>query len=88
MCREWRDRVRPMQLLDFPICQICEKNDKIVEAVQVDHIIPLEQGGAAFDRDNLQSLCFRCHVIKSAEENRQRLKAKNENKSTYPRRSR
>ena len=71
--REWRDRVRPRQLLDFPYCQICEeKGGSLIEAVQVDHIIPLEVGGAPFDCENLQSLCKRCHVIKSAEEARQR----------------
>ncbi|WP_374754761.1 HNH endonuclease [Dyadobacter soli] len=34
--------------------------------------MPLEVGGAPFDPENLQSLCKRCHVIKSAEEARQR----------------
>ena len=71
--REWRNRVRPQQLLDFPYCQICEDNDgSLIEAVQVDHIVPLEVGGAPFDPENLQSLCKRCHVLKSAEEARAR----------------
>ena len=72
-CREWRDRARPQQLFDFPYCQICdEKNGAQIPAVQVDHIVPLEVGGAPFDPENLQSLCKRCHVLKSAEEARQR----------------
>lgn len=75
--REWRDRVRPKQLLDFPYCQTCEEKDgSLTEAVQVDHIIPLELGGAPFDPKNLQSLCKRCHVIKSAEEARRRQKSR------------
>ena len=32
---------------------------------EVDHIIPLEAGGAAFDMDNLQSLCRPCHFAKT-----------------------
>lgn len=72
-CRDWRDRARPQQLLDFPYCQICERTSGgLVEAVQVDHIIPLEVGGDPFDPENLQSLCKRCHVVKSAEEARNR----------------
>ena len=71
--RQWRDRVRPLQLMDFPYCQNCEIKDKLTEATEVDHITPLESGGEPFNRINLQSLCKRCHVIKSAEENRSRM---------------
>lgn len=71
-CRHWRDRVRPQQLLDFPYCQTCIEKDELVPAKEVDHIIPLEEGGEPFDPANLRSQCKRCHVIKTAEENRQR----------------
>lgn len=71
--RQWRDKVRPQQLLDFPYCEECHKKDALTEAVEVDHKTPLESGGDPYDPDNLQSLCKRCHVIKSAEENRQRM---------------
>lgn len=71
-CRQWRDQVRPQQLMDYPYCQKCIEKDELVEAVQVDHIIPLEEGGDPFAKRNLQSLCFRCHVIKSADEARKR----------------
>lgn len=74
--RDWRDRARPQQLLEYPYCQVCIEVDELEEAVQVDHIKPLEEGGEPFDKSNLQSLCFRCHVIKSSEEARQRNKAK------------
>jgi 5-methylcytosine-specific restriction enzyme A len=36
---------------------------------EVDHIVPLSQGGAAYDADNLQALCSRCHQRKTAHEN-------------------
>lgn len=66
--------VRPQQLLDFPICQLCEEKGTLNDGVEVDHIIPLEVGGEPFESSNLQTLCKRCHVIKSAEEARQRSK--------------
>lgn len=71
---QWRNRTRPLQLRAFPYCQECDTKGELTEASQVDHIIPLEQGGAPFDSDNLQSLCFRCHVIKTAGENRKKRK--------------
>lgn len=74
MSRYYRDTVRTQQLLDFPICKKCEEKDILKEAVQVDHIIPLEEGGEPYDPSNLQSLCFRCHVLKSASETRARRK--------------
>jgi 5-methylcytosine-specific restriction protein A len=55
-----------------PYCQKCIKKDRLTEATEVDHIIPLEAGGPAYDLNNLQSLCKRCHVIKTAQENRER----------------
>lgn len=77
--RLWRDKVRITQLFLFPWCNKCEiDGEEPTEAEQVDHIIPLEDGGEPFDPANLQSLCFRCHVIKSADENRKRLKIKKE----------
>ena len=37
--------------------------------LQVDHITPLERGGASFDPANLQTLCQPCHLDKTAGEN-------------------
>lgn len=36
----------------------------------IDHIIPIEQGGAELDNDNLEATCKRCHAKKSAGERR------------------
>ncbi|MBO9614195.1 MAG: HNH endonuclease [Dyadobacter sp.] len=74
--RAWRNRTRPEQLRRFPQCQRCEKKGILKGAKEVDHIIPLEQGGEPLDFKNLQSLCFACHVKKSAEENRLRKSTK------------
>ena len=35
---------------------------------EVDHIVPLERAGAAYDETNLQALCRRCHIGKTRRE--------------------
>ena len=35
---------------------------------EVDHIVPLERGGAAYDPANLQVLCRGCHISKTRRE--------------------
>ena len=42
-------------------------------ANEVDHIVPLRKGGDAWALDNLQALCRRCHIEKTATENRRAL---------------
>lgn len=61
-----------------PFCEYCMEKDKLTEATEVDHFIPLEAGGAPFDYDNLKSTCKRCHGAKTGEENRERMKAKSQ----------
>ena len=36
--------------------------------MEVDHVQPLEAGGAPWSLDNLQSLCRRCHLRKTERE--------------------
>ncbi len=38
--------------------------------MEVDHVVPLDQGGEAWDMENLQCLCQGCHIAKTREENR------------------
>lgn len=46
-----------------PLCVVCG------DAMQdIDHIVPLSQGGDPYDIDNLQSLCRRCHNDKTNED--------------------
>ena len=40
---------------------------------EVDHVIPLEQSGDPWSRENLQVLCRDCHVDKTRTENRRRV---------------
>ena len=48
-------------------CRTCGK----VGRLEVDHIKPLDQGGAVYDLDNLQALCRSpCHFAKTSGERR------------------
>ena len=49
-------------------CQQCRQAGKL----EVDHRVPLEDGGAVYDPENLQALCRTCHIRKTATENRAR----------------
>jgi 5-methylcytosine-specific restriction enzyme A len=46
-------------------CQSCQKVDITAKNLQVDHIIPLAQGGSN-DMSNFQTLCAKCNREKSA----------------------
>jgi 5-methylcytosine-specific restriction endonuclease McrA len=59
--RRWK-YLRRAVLFDEPLCQCGEI------ATDVDHIIPIEQGGDPYSRVNLQPLCFSCHGRKTKRE--------------------
>ena len=48
------------------VCAVC--NNLLDETYEIDHIRPLWKGGHGTDPKNLQALCKRCHVMKSAME--------------------
>ena len=58
----WR-KLRKAWLKQSPVCVACGWTANVV-----DHIRPVSQGGAFYDRNNLQSLCTSCHNRKSAKE--------------------
>src|SRR5262245_38486777 len=66
--RKWQ-RLRLMQLSREPLCREHAHRNELVEATEVDHIIPLSLGGAN-GPENLQSLCKRCHSEKTFRENK------------------
>lgn len=63
----WR-RLRRMKLNRNPLCEYCEKKNKLTKATVVDHIKRIEHGGAPLDMDNLKSSCAPCHNSKSGKE--------------------
>ena len=60
--KEWR-RTREEFLNEHPFCVMCGRPAEIV-----DHILPIEHGGATLDWNNLQPLCWGCHTRKSIKE--------------------
>ena len=64
----WK-RVRKVALVrDSGLCQICLTTN----AEMVDHIIEVKDGGEQYNLENLQSLCNRCHAIKTKTEESKR----------------
>ena len=59
--RRWRAVRRAIIERDGHRCVKCHKAGRL----EVDHIIPVVQGGAWWDTEGLQSLCRSCHFIKS-----------------------
>jgi 5-methylcytosine-specific restriction protein A len=54
--------LRRSVLFNHPLCE-CG-----AIATDVDHIVPIDKGGAAYHRANLQPLCARCHGRKTRQE--------------------
>lgn len=54
---------------DDYLCQVCAEAGQITNAKEVDHIVPISQGGDD-EPYNLQSICRPCHIAKTAKESR------------------
>ena len=59
--------MRASVLVEEPLCRLCLKKGKHVQAVEVDHIVPLAAGGTEA-RSTRQALCKPCHEAKSKAE--------------------
>lgn len=64
-------RRRLRWLNEHPLCVHCEQRGRVSAAAEVDHVVPLSEGGAD-DDSNLQSLCVPCHKEKTAREQAER----------------
>ena len=69
--RRWAEARRATLDRDGWRCCQCGRAGRL----EVDHRVPLAQGGAEFDPANLQSLCRGCHLSKSAAEREAKLPA-------------
>ena len=66
---EWKDDLRPNQLLSEPFCRECARHGIRTPATDVDHIVDHKGDWARFtDPGNLESLCHSCHSRKTASE--------------------
>lgn len=77
--REWRERIRPMQLSIEPLCRFCKALGTTRIAGQVDHI-KRPRGDWHLQRspENFQSLCAEHHQAKSLWERRVEASGRNE----------
>ena len=64
---QWR-KVRQLVLHRQPYCLHCERKGIYKTANTIDHITPINKGGACFNINNLQALCSSCHNSKSAKD--------------------
>ena len=64
--RRWAVVRRAILVRDGYRCRACGKAGRL----EVDHIIPVAQGGDWWDATGLQALCRNCHFSKSASERR------------------
>ena len=55
------DKVRNIYIKEHPLCEECLKNEIITNARIVHHKVPIEDGGAIYDYENLMSVCDSCH---------------------------
>jgi 5-methylcytosine-specific restriction protein A len=60
-------RDRAQVLAEEPFCRSCLGRGLEVGSNEVDHIVPLSEGGSD-ERSNKQALCVPCHAAKSANE--------------------
>lgn len=64
-------------LQNQPICVSCQRKGIIRTAKVVDHITPLrEDWSKRLDPDNLQPLCYHCHIIKTRKDHQREKKMK------------
>jgi len=65
--KAWR-MTRKFYIKDNPLCEMCKRKGKTTAAQMVDHIKQISLGGSMLHHSNLQSLCNKCHNIKSSRE--------------------
>ena len=66
--KKWK-QLRRWKLEHNPLCELCEREGKVVSAIDVHHKTPVETARSpqemeqlAFDPNNLQALCIPCHA--------------------------
>lgn len=63
--RVWK-RIRDSYVQQHPVCELCQRDGKVVPTEEVHHKVPLAEGGT-HARNNLIALCKPCHAKLHAE---------------------
>ena len=62
--KQWKC-IRNRKIYSNPLCEECKKNNRVKQATEVHHIIPIEKDWSLrLKYSNLQSLCHSCHMKK------------------------
>ena len=62
-------KVRNRFIKNNPICVVCLKDQRITDADEIDHIVPIKVApDRRLDTANLQALCRYHHALKTAED--------------------
>ena len=64
--------LRDMFLRAHPLCIECQHEGRVTPAEDIDHIVPIADGGARLDERNLQALCRAHHNQKTRQDVRRR----------------
>lgn len=56
------EKIRKIKMGKNPLCEMCEKENRVTAGQCVHHIKELKDGGT-HDMENLMTLCFNCHNI-------------------------
>lgn len=67
----WR-RFRSWYIKQHPLCEQCLADGRTEPAAVVDHIHEIKDGGALTSDENAQSLCYKCHAVKSSQARNER----------------
>lgn len=58
--RAWK-RIRDRYAAAHPLCELCQKNGKLIPTEEIHHMTPLSEGGT-HNEENLIALCKPCHA--------------------------
>ncbi len=67
----WRNLSKRLRR-QIGICERCQQQGKVRVCDQIDHIVPIADGGDRLARENLWALCTPCHEWKDGLENHAR----------------
>lgn len=69
LTKRWRNTTTAYRKV-HPLCEKCEREDRIRPANVTDHKQDWKEGGAKYDWNNLEALCHSCHNTKTGRGNK------------------